>query len=149
MGGESFSELVRINGAGNSAFENHYEFRDQKPFPITFYRISQVDWDGTRSYGATIMVENESNLASYSILENPVNSSKLRIQVNMIDVEKMIQIELFTMQGKSVLENNYKLTKGESIIELNTLGFLPGVYIVNIKDNYTQFSDKIIIQSYK
>jgi len=149
MDGENFAELGRVNGAGNSSFEKHYEFIDQNPYALTYYRISQVDWDGTRSYGETILVKNESNFANYSILENPVSAGNLRIQVNENEIEKVIRIEMFTMQGKSVLQSNYILSKGEGIIELNTYGLPSGAYLLTIADKYAQFNDKVIIQSTK
>ena len=69
--GENYFDLASIPGSGNSAFEKHYAFIDEQPFETTYYRIAQVDWDGTLNRGPEIVVLNESICAQFSILNNP------------------------------------------------------------------------------
>ena len=49
--GENFVTLGHVAGAGNSTAKINYSFADNEPVQgRAYYRLSQVDYDGTRSY---------------------------------------------------------------------------------------------------
>ena len=55
--GKHFDELGRLNGNGTSFEVQTYSFFDEKPFPgLNYYRLRQVDFDGTTSYHRVIAV---------------------------------------------------------------------------------------------
>src|SRR6185436_12114479 len=55
--GETFSELKRISGAGNSTVTNNYSFTDEYPVDgISYYRIKGTDLNSTESLLKTISV---------------------------------------------------------------------------------------------
>lgn len=45
--GEQWEEIGRVAGAGNSYEKQYYEFVDKQPSNMNFYRLRQVDLDGT------------------------------------------------------------------------------------------------------
>lgn len=68
-----FIDLGKISGAGNSAIAHNYSFVDSKPASATnYYRLAQVDYDGTIHYSQTIALANEGQ-QQYSLSPNPAN----------------------------------------------------------------------------
>ncbi|WP_373553243.1 hypothetical protein [Haliscomenobacter sp.] len=56
--GNNFSEIGRIKGAGSSLERIDYSFVDRFPYQGTnYYRLRQVDYDGTTTFHKVIAVE--------------------------------------------------------------------------------------------
>jgi len=56
--GDNFSEIGRVKGAGSSLERIDYSFVDRFPYQGTnYYRLRQVDYDGTTTYHKVIAVE--------------------------------------------------------------------------------------------
>ena len=68
--GVSFEEVGAVAGAGESREEQAYTFLDHFPLPgQSFYRLRQVDQDGTTTYSQVIPVEVSTEITLYP---NPV-----------------------------------------------------------------------------
>jgi len=52
--GYDFEVLAIVDGAGNSTSQLHYEEFDLDPYPSTYYRLKQTDFDGQFVYSQTI-----------------------------------------------------------------------------------------------
>lgn len=78
--GQAFDEIGRVPGAGDSNQPRAYAFRDDFPLPGTnYYRLRQVDYDGTMEYHPVIAVafEGQSRLGLRAF-PNPVED-ELRV----------------------------------------------------------------------
>lgn len=57
--GLNWEEIANVNGAGNSSVTLNYSFRDYGYVPgISYYRLSQTDYNGSREYFHIIAVDN-------------------------------------------------------------------------------------------
>ncbi|MBB6612090.1 T9SS type A sorting domain-containing protein [Pontibacter sp. Tf4] len=55
--GKEFAAVATIEGKGTSALPSNYRFTDEQPVSGTaFYRLKQVDYDGTYSYSKVVAV---------------------------------------------------------------------------------------------
>lgn len=55
--GQGFQEIGRVQGAGTTAEKQQYRFTDHDPLPgINFYRLRQVDFDGTTTHHRVVSV---------------------------------------------------------------------------------------------
>ncbi len=55
--GRNFTEIGKINGAGESSSSKTYTFNDPKPLKgINYYRLKQVDFDGKFEYSKVVSV---------------------------------------------------------------------------------------------
>jgi hypothetical protein len=76
--GEQFTEVARVNGKGNTNGISTYQTIDPNPFVgISYYRIRQVDTDGTYSFSKTVSVENNSDELAIQIFPNPVQERRI------------------------------------------------------------------------
>jgi hypothetical protein len=87
--GKSFEVLAFIPGNGDSKENHHYEQWDNAPYPITYYRLKQIDEDGTFSYSRLVAVKDNfsqfrTDVQAINIYPNPVKD-KLTIKVEKPD----------------------------------------------------------------
>lgn len=63
--GIEFINMSIIKGKGTSSMINHYSFDDYNPFPVSYYRLKQVDFDGSINYSKVICIRK--NESSYNL----------------------------------------------------------------------------------
>jgi len=61
-----------VAGAGNSSVMTDYTYSDYDPPTLSYYRLSQTDFNGARSYFYVISVVNTTRI---NIFPNPFNES--------------------------------------------------------------------------
>lgn len=68
-----WSSIGFVAGKGNSTAPSFYQFMDTKPMNgINYYRLVQVDWDGTQSESNIVQAFIKSNEKVISVFPNPV-----------------------------------------------------------------------------
>jgi Secretion system C-terminal sorting domain len=119
-----FESLGKMNGKGTSDLRNDYAFTDETPLKgINYYRLKQVDFDGTFSYTRPESVITEGD-GSISLYPNPT------VNVLKINFEDLDQIETATIYNQSgVMMKNLQGSK--SSIDIQELP--QGKYILQIR----------------
>jgi hypothetical protein len=124
--------------SGNKKIENQiYQYWDQEPQTgINYYRLKQVDLDGTFTYTKTIAIDNQGIITSFEfqkIYPNPAqNLINFVFAVPASNSE--IQIEVFDSNGKSVSKNTKNYQKGIQNFNQNLSSFSKGLYILRISN---------------
>jgi hypothetical protein len=130
--GVNFREIGRKIGKGNSNDLNSYRFTDVKPENGTnFYRLRQVDFDGTTTYSDIISEQfNRGNKKGITLSPTFVqNGEMLNLDIAEM-VEGELVIDIFNTNGQSV--KSYNMDAGERI-SLPIDGLSNGLYFVKIK----------------
>ncbi len=126
--GSNWSELSFVASNQITGINDNYNFIDNSPNNgINYYRIHEVDMDGSGSYSVvkTVSIQNTGN-ASIQVWPNPAKDA-IKIQNN----DNLIIARIYNQSGSLIIES--KLTAGANSINVNALPF--GAYIVNMKDN--------------
>lgn len=138
--GKSFHAVGNVKGNGNTDAFIHYEFIDDNPLDAdSYYRIVQVDFDGTKSHSEIVSVQfSDSRLFVYP---NPSPGS--------FTVEctggLMGEIVIDNIAGKNILKE--KVNALEPFKRNYDLSDLPeGIYILSIRSSEKNFVKRIIIQ---
>lgn len=121
-----FIDLGKITGAGNSTISQNYSFVDTKPVSATnYYRLAQVDYDGTIHYSQTIALANEGQ-QEYSLSPNPANDYLL------IHQNKEAQVTRYTVcnvLGNVVAKGSFSA----STHKLNVANLPKGSYFITLQ----------------
>lgn len=138
--GENWKTIGQLNGSGNSTIESEYMWSDVNPIPgDNYYRLKQVDFDGTLSYSHVISVNYKSE-NSFIVYPNPVDEQLI------IETENNYsnRYTLFNLLGEKIIET---FSTPLSRISINTSQTSSGIYylIVENEKDKTE-SRKIIIQ---
>lgn len=119
--------LGHIAGAGTTQEQQEYSFLDKSPESGTnYYRIKQVDFDGTFSYSKIVSAVwgTKPKITTYP---NPA-SEQLQIQGLETVNDQTIQIEVINLQGQILLQQNWnqeavsvrQLPKGSYLIRVRS-----------------------------
>jgi hypothetical protein len=133
VNGRSFETAGFVKGAGNSSTKADYSFVHADAFRkynanVLYYRLMQVDNDGTKAYSATVMVSAGDAALVQSMYPNPFND-KVTIAVEAAEAASM-NIAVRDLQGRVVLSAPASLEKGSNEIMLNLSGLARGAYFI-------------------
>jgi hypothetical protein len=135
--GVEFTKIVSVNSA-NSAGINNYSSEDIQPLKgINFYRLKQVDIDGSFKYSNINKVLFENFGEALNVFPNP---AKDYIQFDFASKQKTVLINLFDMQGRLI-----KTTTLANVLplKLNVENLSKGKYIIQLSDG-----EKIAVGSF-
>jgi hypothetical protein len=126
-----FETIARIQGAGNSNSMLSYAFTDEVPLKgMSYYRLVQTDFDGTRTEFAPVPVMHANNASGVVAFPNPFHSSfELRLPEQLQG--ENLQVRIFDMQGRIVQQFTQMPNAPVSGIQLGDA--LPGLYFVEIQ----------------
>jgi photosystem II stability/assembly factor-like uncharacterized protein len=123
-----------VEGNGTTTDYNNYFFVDTDPISgLNYYRIKQIDYDGTASYSEirSINFQPINDLIALGNYPNPFNS-QTNIVFN-IPNDGEVELKVFNILGKEVDKNNYKsLNAGINKINYSMQKLSSGVYFYTI-----------------
>lgn len=143
--GINFEEISRVAGAGNSNSPIEYKTMDENPLgEISYYRLRQVDFDGTEFYSNIISVKNENDI-EFEIYPNPSNGE---FYLNLSNLEnELVRIDISDITGRVVHSSN-KFCENKNdffMIDLRSK-IAVGTYLINAHYQNHVISRKIIIE---
>jgi hypothetical protein len=130
-GTDSFSELLRVQGSGNSNIIHYYTAFDEQPFyGNIFYRLQQTDFDGISKFSNVIVV-NFKNSFPYSIYPNPFSATLSVVIDDILQNNNNCNLKIYNALGKEMM--SAILTERITILETGNL--LTGMYFYKIFNN--------------
>jgi hypothetical protein len=122
--GVNFSKTAKVDSKGNTSIGHAYTYQDKQAVQgSNFYRLKQVDVDGSFSYSNIALVKN--NAKKISILSNPVANEIILTNVN---VDSKSSYKIVNTAGKIVVSNILISNK------INVSKLISGNYFLQIVD---------------
>lgn len=143
--GKLFTEAGKRNGAGNSSVTINYFFIDEQgtPCATTYYRLRQVDFDGTDHYSKTIAVKSDNLSCEITHIYADYESHCIKIVVDAGDCESAL-LTLMDGPGKIIISRPQQLNKGISTLVFDMAVFSSGIYLATIITDKTVLCRKVI-----
>jgi hypothetical protein len=127
----SFLKIGQVEAAGTVVSLQNYQFVDQNPSSgINYYRLNQIDQDGSNSYSAIVAIENGKPTDLVSIFPNPTKST-VNYQCQSF-VAANIQVSISNVLGKRLSNTSYVLEKGMNTLEFDLSNYPTGMYHISI-----------------
>jgi hypothetical protein len=137
---KSFERIGSVKGNGSTTQSNQYQFVDSQPFEdISYYRLKQIDFDGTFSYSKTIAVVNSDLIEENSSLVVYPNPVKDQFQIKFSDESIAEEVQIYSVFGQLI-----SIEKNKQIIDISGLSTAP--YLLQIRKNDGQVFRKLIIK---
>ena len=129
--GVDFREIAQEQGAGDSEMARTYLIYDENPHTgINYYRLKQIDFDGSYAYSQIRTVEVRSGV-EVSTFPNPV-ATELNISLTDFQ-ERKIDFEIYHISGKRVYQGTADVNEGLVVVSLDNIKNLqPGQYMIRI-----------------
>ena len=141
-----FTEIARIGGYGNSIETINYHYTDENPnVSDNYYRLVQIDTDGTRTQSEIIVAKCHGNNLDDMQVEaypNPFND-ELTISLYNFNGQNT-SIEIFDMLGKTIATKTIANPGNYYETTLNLDGFPKAAYSVRISANGATINKLVI-----
>jgi len=137
--GVTFNPIGRVHGAGNSTQILNYSFNDYAPLEGTnYYRLKQVDFNGTYSYSSVVTLQfHRGNMTVSNIKPNPTNG-EVNFDFNS-PVETTIHLVITDVTGR-IVKDEYKEAKaGTTLINTMIDEAGAGIYTLSVTEDKTGF----------
>ena len=132
--GVHFTEIGRMDGAGNSTSGRHYRFEDTRPLSgLLYYRLKQTDFDGRSEIFKILSVyfNSADSRDQVRILANPFTDRFTVVYKSMPGEE--INLRLLDMTGSLVLSQNVHVSQDAGSFTVEIPGQIKsGTYIYHI-----------------
>ena len=125
--GEAWSKIGTIEGHGTTSNHQQYQFIDESPLKgRSYYRLKQVDLDGTFTYSSIESVSLVSTEELIAVFPNPVVD---KVQIQLKQNYQDIAIQLMNTKGQVLKAVQLK---NQSYFELEMKDLSSGVYFIKL-----------------
>ncbi len=144
--GNDWESIGFVEGNGTTEIQQGYNFTDKEPYSgKSFYRLKQVDFDGSFEYSNVISILVERELTDLLLFPNP-NSGEV-INLQFVSQKKgYLQIEILNQVGQRIFTNNYNTENGTNNLKLSVSDFPSGLYFVKLITDRNSIVKEFIIE---
>ncbi|HEY9704651.1 MAG TPA: hypothetical protein V6C58_19575, partial [Allocoleopsis sp.] len=131
--GFDFMTVGNIKGSGNTRISKKYNFLDAQPSnKRVYYRLKQVDFDGTYSYSEVLKVEKRFESRFMVVqLKNEVVNRNFDFTIDAL-TEAGAVLKLTDASGKPIWQSTQSLMAGLNNISIDMSTHNEGVYKVSV-----------------
>jgi hypothetical protein len=144
--GNAFEAVAKVTGAGNSSVELSYSTTDYEPYNgISYYRLKQVDFNGTVYYSSMIPVTFSGDLGVFSVY--PTLSSGTFTVSYSGNTGQEVLLVIRNILGQEYYSKGFIIENGSFVQAINLTDKLsPGVYMIVASSDDRIHEKKIIIK---
>ena len=138
-----FQVVGQVSGNGNTTELKNYNFTDKLPMPnagLYYYRLKQVDFDGTSAYYQTKSVQFDGN-AVWDIYPNPF-SNVIHVKSSADYVSRNSEWQIMDRDGRTAASGFFE--SDNTSIEIANQSLPSGVYWLAIKNGSEVNRQKIV-----
>lgn len=150
--GLDFERIGSVQAAGNSVESIEYSFVDKTPEVLNYYRLRQVDLDGSEEYSETIIIKPVScggdKFDIERVYPNPT-SDWLNVDLNL-PTATQAKLTISDMSGKVVLQQMYTLSDGAQRVQVPVYDLSKGFYtlIVSTSDGLFATPHRFVVNQH-
>lgn len=134
--GEQFTVLQFVNGHGSKSNETLYTTLDAQPLGGTsYYRLKQVDHDGTFAYSPVVAVANAQEARDVTFYPNPTHDVLHIVMSESVGA----RVTLTDLTGKVLLTTTLDASNSVSLAALHT-----GTYLVSVETSSQKVTRKVV-----
>jgi hypothetical protein len=131
---EVFTTVTKVEGYGAGASSqvlNYYHVDIGVCNGELYYRLKQVDLDGTTTYSDVIAVKCTDRKSTFTLVPNPVDDKLTILSLNSL-VSRSLSVTIYSMLGEKVMDGTFELTEQDQAQSVEiSVGPLPsGIYLL-------------------
>ncbi|MEL6635223.1 MAG: hypothetical protein AAFW73_13115 [Bacteroidota bacterium] len=132
--GIAYENIGVVNAAGASADERSYRYLDiNATTDKVFYRLRQVDTDGTGSFSQTVLVKRQlANQFMVVAMSNTTTNGDFDLTLDAI-IDGVLDYEVVTLQEETVATGQLALEFGLNDLHINLADEREGAYRIRLR----------------
>lgn len=139
--GYVFFEVAQVNSHGNSNVAINYQIKIETENKLLYFRLKQVDFDGTVNYHDIISSNCTNSIFEISL---PVlTANQLSFIINS-ELDDNFQVYLYDYRGRLIIDKSESSKKGLNNIKINNLNLSSGIYMLSIVGQNKFYSTKLL-----
>ena len=130
--GLDFYAIGKVQAKGQSTQIENYDFIDKSPYyPVSYYRLRQVDLDGQYKYSPMISIEidGEKDIEIYRVYPNP--TSDVATVEFSLSKNETTTVEVLNINGAVIYSESFEAKESNSI-NLKCKDWNQGLYFIRI-----------------
>lgn len=137
--GQTWLHLAEIEAAGTTNQASTYNYEVKNSGALTYYRLIQIDTDGTQTIYGPISSNCDLNNNNMSVHPNPTNDNfNLTIQTSE-NFENAV-VELVDMSGRVIDSQTTNLEAGTTLLRFDAQDLHAGTYMIRVKGQNYKFT---------
>jgi hypothetical protein len=142
-----FTQIGKIDGAGNSNSFLNYQFVDTKTInQVAYYRLKQVDFDGQFSNSNVIALRNIKSFGNqYLHIYPQPASTNVFIEQGLFVNGETFSVEIFNNLG-SLVQKELHTSDESGKLAIHFANLEQGMYLLRITDGIHQLTKPLILQ---
>lgn len=145
-----FTTVGEVKGAGNSTSILNYQFIDSRVSELStkqvYYRLKQVDFDGTFDYSNIVLVNfNKINAVTIQNIQPNPFGDKLTVSYSL-PTTGLVTISMVDLQGRVLITTESNANKGFNTANFNTENIATGMYFITISHQGMTSNYKMLVK---
>ena len=141
--GFDFEEIAQIAGAGTTTTLQAYDHLDlEAPNGISYYQLSQTDYDGSRTYSNVISLTRNQTLGS-DVVITPIPANNF-IRVSFQTSMTSANIAIHDVAGHLIERHDIETEAGNNNWTLDISNYSTGVYFLSVDDGVEVRTERIV-----
>ncbi|MCJ8163608.1 hypothetical protein MKJ04_02065 [Pontibacter sp. E15-1] len=144
--GLTWDKVGRRTGAGNASTGRTYTFTDTNNASAnaSYYRLKQVDVDGTHAYSKVIYLEQHTQPATINLIYLNPQTGTLDIKYTSLDLTKPLHVLLYDLQGHILLDSAVTLKQQNGTLQIPLADAVDGLLVAKVLNGSVMRSSKIV-----
>ncbi|MEL6588664.1 MAG: discoidin domain-containing protein, partial [Bacteroidota bacterium] len=146
LDGQAFDEIGQIKSAGTTSTEQAYLFDDPRaiylPTEKLYYRIRQVDLDGSLSYSNTVAIQPDRAEVALNLFLAPNPADQMVSILVQSGSEQVIQLSVMNALGQEVYRE--QIAQGRKQLDLQS--WSAGIYYVRVENDFASTVKKLVVR---
>ncbi len=147
--GTTFSKVAFVDSkVVNSSVKQRYSYTDNATlaFGTRYYRLAQMDLDGTTTYSSIKAVNMDTKMEAAAAFPNPfADGQEVMVRLPQGGESRPVSLVLTNTLGQVILEQQAQVQDGQVELAVNTAkANAKGMYLLNVIDNGSKYTFKLV-----
>ena len=142
----SWKKAAFIQGHGTTLQAQSYSYKHQSPpAGINYYRLKQMDFDGTFEYSKIVSVKVEREDGTFTLFPNPVSSGPATLAIST-DYSGQATFKLFDLTGKQIAAKPLIMEEGFYQTDIQLQEIPAGMYIAELQAGSERWKKRLVVK---
>lgn len=143
--GVEYESIGKVKAFGTTTIPQKYSLDDTNPYNgISYYRLRQVDFDGTQTFSDVRSITIDKKATRISIFPNPVLNNQLTLQLHNWK-EESAHVTIVDLMGKIVFQMPLAVARQTKWLFTLNDDIPTGVYLITVRGSTSRFISKIMV----